>query len=283
MFRAKDKTEPVPDPPAVVEPPRRSAEVSVTTEEFDLVWRHLGLETKPLVLNVVSGVVAFEDDVRERQRVVWDGLRAKDLATHGPRLDSRFEELLYTLAKPSRKIDARLRLGERRVRAMAAARGGVGVLAWLEDGRIHLDAARETGLSSEITGLLPTVAAGEGLSVSIPTELLRRLAAEGVVGEQAMVNALTEGGVRADDARMFVMISRGERTAGGQFGLELADRWGRAHRAGSVVGWFDSPKGRYLMQSLPSGDRSYTTISPAATKRLAQRIDELARLISQVG
>jgi hypothetical protein len=256
----------------VADEPEQATPLTLSALEFDVLTEHLGLETLPLVLKVASPGRTHTERA-ELAAGVWDSLGARDLG--GPtRLDPRLERMLRVLARPRREVDGRMWFG-RSIRVLAAADDEHAVLAVKDGDSFTLRPAAATGLPREAASVLSPLPAGPGGSVTLRSADLDAAAAEAADDVEGLRAALRRRGVRADDAETLTRMV-GEVSAHGQFGSAARDRWNRRSRAPHVVGFFDSPHGRYvqLRRESPSGD-TWSTIAPADARRMVGHIDEL--------
>lgn len=246
--------------------------VEISTLEFDVLWEHYhGVAQMPLVLRVPSP--GRTDEERKRiVRGVWDGLTGRGLGSPVD-ADPRLTHLLSLLRRPDREIDGRLWLGGE-VRLLAAATGDEAVLAVLANGRLTLRPADATGLPRFALSVLPPAAAGPGQSITLPTADFEAAAKEARKQEELAV-ALRNRGVRASYAQTLAEMI-GDIVNRGQYGSAHRDRWGRRVRTPRVISFFDTEAGRYLQVRRESEDTEpWTTISPAAPRRLLQHLTEL--------
>ncbi|GLZ35644.1 ESX secretion-associated protein EspG [Lentzea sp. NBRC 105346] len=245
--------------------------VSVSTLEFDVLWEHLRLETMPLVLKVPSPGKTREER-RALEDQVWTALEARGLG--GPRsLDPMLEDLLHVLNRPQQEVDGRLWLG-RSVRVLAASKGQAGVLAVLEGSQLSLRPVDHEGLPREALSVLPTLPAGEGHSITLPSSDLDAAAAT-ATSPEALEAALRNRGIRQEDAHTLSEMVR-DVTFRGQYGAAARDKWGKRVRPDRVISFFDTPKGRYLQlrRSTP-GQQPWSTMSPIDARRLHHHLTEL--------
>ncbi|MFI6097348.1 ESX secretion-associated protein EspG [Lentzea sp. NPDC051213] len=245
--------------------------VIISTLEFDILWDHLGLETMPLVLKVPSPGKT-RDERRALEDQVWRQLGARGLG--GPRsLDPTLEDLLHVLNRPQQEIDARIWV-DRSVRVLAAGKGQAGVLAVLDSGQLILRPAEADGLPREALTALPTAAAGEGHSITLPSSDLDA-AASSAASPEDLEASLRRSGLRGDDAHTLAEMVR-DATHRGQFGAAARDKWGKRVRPDRVVAFYDTPKGRYLqMRRSTPGQPPWSTITPVDYRRLHHHLVEL--------
>lgn len=243
---------------------------TLSAVEFEVLWTHLGFDQTPLVLKVPSTGRTWT----ERRRVedtAWSTMGARGLG--GPvRPDPTLVAMLRLLNAPSREVDGRLWLG-RGVRLVAAGGCDTAVLATKVDDQFTLRAITPGSLAAEAVACLPRLGPGLGRSVTLPSRDLD--AAATAPDAAALVEALRARGIRGDDASMLARMTRdaGHR---GQFGVAGRDSWGRRTRPDDVVGFFDTPHGRYLQRRRDSGHNTlWSTIAPTDGRRLIAAIDEL--------
>lgn len=255
--------------------PAPGAPIAVSRLEFDVLWESLALGEMPLVLKVESPGRTHT----ERRQLVEDAWRAMEnrgFARSAAEYE-RLAELVRLLARPDREIDGRLWFGSKvgSVRVLVAASGGDAVKATLTAEGLVLDDAAASGLAREALSVLPTLAAGPGESVTIPSRQLEAAAANAATPTDFEA-ALREQGVRdRDAAQLAAMMMRLRRH--GQFGAATRDRWGRRTRARRVISVFDTRMGRYLQtRSLAEADTEpWTTVSPADHRLLISQLEEL--------
>ncbi|GAA4828922.1 ESX secretion-associated protein EspG [Saccharopolyspora rosea] len=252
--------------------------VTLSVAEFDVLCEAANLaDRRHIVLDVPSPGATFT----ERARIVadvWAGLRARHLAEPGgDRVDAELGDLLALLDRPRRSIDVRI-WADRPIRALAATADGEGALLSIVDGdAVELTPVRASSLAEAAVSVAGDVAAGPGRAVSLPNEVLREASdAAGPNDPHGFVDELRELGVPADDAAEVVRMSDGMGVRG-QFGAEFRpQRGGHADRAPRVVGFHDTPAGRYLHVVRTSGDgRRWSTLAPADNQRIAEYVREL--------
>lgn len=239
----------------------------LTAVEFDVAWERLGLGPTPVVLQLPSpGRTGAER--RQIMADGWHALRQRGLAgPSGP--DPELARLLQLLARPAEQLELR---GEWRhpVRAVAAGRAGIGVLAVRQDATVTLQPC--PSLPSGLLTVLPAVVAGAGRAAVLTTAALAgALGATGVTLRAALIGR----GVPAGDA---ALLARMPATGGGraQIVALVADATGVLRRAGGVLGVLDGPAGRYLMTRTAGEDGvEWTTVAPADGRRLRHRVSGL--------
>ncbi|MDQ2586991.1 ESX secretion-associated protein EspG [Saccharothrix yanglingensis] len=235
--------------------------------QMDVLWHHLGLGRLPYPLDVPS-VGATEE---ERKR-----LRAEVLAEYGEPAP-RLAELLRLLADHDVAVDAVAHV-DRSVRALAVSNGERGALAVVDGDKLGVLEIRPTALARSIVEVLPAGSAGPGSALSLRLETLNAavtLQQEEQAeddddpwgsGELDEREALQKAGLSREDASVISELAA-NRVAGGQFGVTVGGGY-RASRAGTLITWFDTPQGRYLMVS----EDGWLSLAPTDNDRIATRI-----------
>jgi hypothetical protein len=255
--------------------PAPAAPITVSRLEFDVLWESLALGEMPLVLKVDSPGRTHT----ARRRLVDDAWRAMENRGFARPAEEyeRLAGLVRLLARPDREIDGRLWFGKKigSIRVLVAASGADAVAATLSTDGLTIREAAATGLAREALAVLPSLAAGTGESVTVPSRQLEA-AAQNAATPTEFETALCHHGVRVRDAAMLAsMMMRLRRH--GQFGAATRDRWGHRTRAQRVVSVFDTRAGRYLQtRSIAEPDAEpWTTVSPADQRLLISQLDEL--------
>jgi ESX secretion-associated protein EspG len=249
--------------------------------EYDLVWTELDLGQMCYPLDVPSHGLTME----ERARLRADNRRP--MHDSGVLIDGEVDPELATmfriLANPTKTVDL-VGFSRGPLRAVAALGYDGAVLATLDDHGLAVRPIRDTALVSSIVGALPDMPAGEGQSMSVPLDAMRNASAVpgeedfgddpfGAEAELTEADLLIKSGVPRSDALALAELAEG-RIGGGQFGVSVAGRrGGRMRRAESMVTWFDTRRGRYLMFS----DGAWVSLAPAGADRIAWRIEESFR------
>ena len=239
--------------------------------EFDVLWEHLRLAEMPLAIKVASpGKTQVERE--SVTKTVWDALADRGLV--GSRgIDRDLQDLLSLLDRSDYELDARLWL-DGGVRALIAAKGHDAVMARLSDGCLSLTPIAVEALPRAALSLLPELPAGPGYSITVPSAELDAAAAEAETAEE-LGWILRDHGVSPDEAdELAAMVGNVRRR--GQFGAAARDYRGRRHRPDRVVGFFDSPRGRYVqLRRAKPGGVAWSTVAPADERRLGQHITDL--------
>ncbi len=214
----------------------------------------------------------------DRKRVaksVFANLAERGLIRYGD-LDPELSKAVKTVAEYRIAVAAMGQLEEgEKLFARVSATAETGVLAVQEGDRLRLELIRPTALAVTMVGLLPTVDAGPGQSVTIT-----KPAAVGGRGDDD--DAVFTRGSSADPVLRIVegYLSR-PRTGSGFFAVSGKDRYGREIRAGEL-GWMDTDAGRYLNLSRPPGEdgQVHGTFSPADPARLTQQLGQLIQSVA---
>lgn len=242
--------------------------------ELDVLWEHLRLGPYPTVFRLMG----HGRTAAERSRLVeqaWRSLQAKGLGPRGAP-NALLADLLRVLSRPEFEVDARMNHGDRAIRALAGAHGGLAAIGVSTGGLFQFSEITPGGLSRAAVGLLPEHPAGEGTSVTMPSVLFSAACAAAGNEPERLLPALTRRGVRSEDAGQVAEALTGI-TGAGQFGAASQDRWGRRVRAANVVGFVDSAAGRFLLTAKAPAPNAppWTTIAPTDPARLAGQIDRL--------
>lgn len=247
----------------------------LTTRQLDVLWHHLGLGRLPYPLDVPSLGATGEERAR---------LRAEVLAELGEP-DERLVELLRLLADHRVSVDAVAHI-QRPLRALAAANGDRAVLAIIDSGKVGLVEIRPTALAREIVEVLPEGTAGPGNALSLRLETLSAAVAlqdelqeddeddpwgSSEVDERT---ALQKAGLSREDAAAVSELAA-NRVAGGQFGVSVGGGY-RSTRAGTLITWFDTHQGRYLMVR----EDGWLSLAPTDNDRIATRIASVLTAVS---
>ncbi|GLZ27994.1 ESX secretion-associated protein EspG [Lentzea sp. NBRC 105346] len=213
-----------------------TATISLSTGQFDAHWAALGLGRKPYPLDVphTGRRTPPDADTAGLLRLLADHVSAVDVVgdLNGP------------------------------LRAVAVTDGRHAGLAVVRDDEVLLQPIRPTALTTSLLSVLPPVRAGSGRALSAPLDVVR---GAGRSRGHDVRQALLEAGLSRDDAVLLSELATG-RTAGGQFGATH-----RGVRAKTVITWFDTTLGRYLVVSAGG----WLSVAPADSSRIASRIEEI--------
>lgn len=251
---------------------------SLSHQELDFVWEHLGVGELPYPLEVGSHGETFDERALLRAQA-RDSLLAKGLHD-GERLSPRLEEQLTLLAHNTFTVDAQLSVGEY-LRVLAAARGTAGVLAAQTDEEVRVATVRDGRVVPAVLALVPDERPGPGGPARLPKPVFDEAIDEFTRGGYAALErALTTAGVTGRDLRTVVTLVESPRHGGGQLAANRVDQLGRRART-PVVNWFDTAAGRYLAHTETGRDQvTWLTITPADTARVEQRLSGLVTALS---
>jgi ESX secretion-associated protein EspG len=243
----------------------------LSVAEFDLVCGAQGLGRIPFPLEVPSLGATME----ERSKLTAEAFRA--LADRGlavrDQLDSRLAELLRLLVDHDTSVDVVGHI-EQPVRALAAVTRRDGVLAQLSADELWLTEIRPTALANAAVGVLPPNEPGPVRAMSLSAKVLADALEEDdddpFGGDLDDEMALTRAGLSAQDAAKLTNLVENRR-AGGQFGVTHG-----SNRAATLVTWFDTHQGRYLMVS----KNSWLSIAPADNHLIEHRLAEVVSTVA---
>ncbi|MGB3439978.1 MAG: ESX secretion-associated protein EspG [Actinophytocola sp.] len=247
---------------------------SLSHQEFDFLWEHLGFTERPYPLDVRSFGYTMDERAALRDQV-RQSLLHKGLHD-GAEVTPELEEQLTVLGRHTFSVDGRLSVGET-LRVLAAKHGRRGVLAAQSDDEVRLAWVRDARVVPAVIVLLPDRKPGPGGAARMPKPVfdaaVDEFAANGYAG---MERALTSGGVTGRDLRTVVTLLESGRRGGGQLAANSVDQVGRRTRT-PVLNWFDTESGRYLVHSEVDRDRvEWLTIAPGDTARVEQRLSDMA-------
>jgi hypothetical protein len=248
--------------------------IVLSTVEYEVVWSQLELGRMPYPLTVPS--VGFLAE--ERRTIVaraWESLAERGLAD-GTRVDDDLADLLRLLARPSVSVDALGDIGEP-LRALAVRDGDAAAAAMLTDAGLTVTAIHPAALARNVTGLLPYAEPGPGHAFTFPHRVLSAALAEDdddggdVFFDGDEHSGLVRAGMTTGDARLLAELADARRY-GGQFGINSRHRSrGGMVRQPTLVTWFDTQAGRYLVVR----EQDWVSVTPTGTDRIAKRLDQL--------
>jgi hypothetical protein len=251
----------------------------LTDREFDFVWHHLDLGDMPYPVDVPSNGRTMEERARLREET-FAGLRDKKVLRDDDNVTPRLAELLRVLAQPKVSVDT-VGFADGPLRGVAASDGTVAALASYARGAVAFAAIRPTALATSIVEVLPPGEAGSGVPIRVPQQALAKAASgedeDDPFGGGDERDILMANGMSDEDATTLIELAD-RRKAGGQFGVTTTGRstrlsQGARVRAKTMITWFDTGDGRYLMVH----DGTWISLAPADGARIAHRIDELIR------
>ena len=150
------------------------------------------------------------------------------------------------------------------------------MLAAQTDDEVRVAQVRDARLVPAVCALLPDEKPGPGGAARLPKPVFDEAVDEfGRGGYVGMERALTSGGVTGRDLRTVITLVESGRHGGGQLGANKVDQVGRRTRT-SVLNWFDTEAGRYVVLSEVTRDRvEWLTITPGDSSRIEQSLTDL--------
>ena len=232
---------------------------------YQVLWEYLGLPDMPDTLTVSK----YND--RDRVSRAWAELQRAglaDAAAPHPRLVT----LLNILARPRRAVGARLWLGGP-VRAFAASVGEQGAFGVYVGGYVNVHAIRAEDVARAPVSLLLDLNPGPGCTVSLPNEVIADARFRALSSPGATHTPPRAPRIGTEEANWLAetIYGAGDR---GEFTAAVIDHMGYSVRDDELVGFFDSPNGRYLIEEYRAADgRDWTTVEPASGKMLVDCIE----------
>jgi hypothetical protein len=250
---------------------------ALSTREFDFLWAHLGLGRMPYPVDVPSAGTTIQERARLREQT-FEGLRDKGLL-RDERLEPDLADLLRVLAAPTVSVDT-VGFGDGPLRGLVASDGSRAALVALYGDTLSFAEIRPTALATSIVDVLPPGDAGSRPAISLPYQALQKAVNgddDDPFGDGDERDILISNGLSDEDATTLVELAD-RRVRGGQFGVTTLrpptrTRPGARTRSKTMVTWFDTADGRYLMVH----DGAWISLAPADAGRIAHRINELLR------
>lgn len=239
---------------------------TISDTAFQVLWEYLGLPDMPETLTVSR----YRPGERGVVSKAWAELQRAGLADSGnphPRLVS----LLNILARPRRAVGARLWLGGP-VRAYAGSVAEQGAFGVYVGGNVNVHAIRPEDVARAPVSLLLDTVHGPGCTVSLPNEVISDARHRAITSpaDRAPARAPRLG---SEEANWLAETIYGA-TDRGEFTAAVIDHMGYSVRDDELVGFFDSPNGRYLIEEYRAADgRDWTTIEPATSRKLVECIE----------
>jgi hypothetical protein len=253
--------------------PAEREPITLSAEEFDVVWEYLNQGPMPLVIKVPSPGRTHQERA-ELERRVWHSLESRELGGPASGLHPELDHLIRLFVRPEREVDGRVWI-RHSVRVLAVANGDEGAVATLVGDRITLRRAAGSGLPTAVLSQLPSHPAGSGHSVTMPSADLEAAVKDSDGSSKGLEQALRGRGLREEDAGALVKMFTGL-VHTGNFGAAARDRYGKRCRPDRVVAFFDTEEGRYLQQRRTSSSAEpWSTFSPTDSRRLTHQVDEL--------
>lgn len=248
--------------------------ISLTPEQYDLVWADLdvGEHVYPLTVRSHGATYAERDALRRR---VHAQLAARGLAHDGRPADELAGPLVL-LARAPVWLDMvwLAGVGDRHARAAVVARSGDdAVLARSTDDPdgppgLHLRRVRGTAALLALLDLLPPALAGTGQVITLPRSALAPPERE----QRGVLAPARRSGRYAAELGAFEALVARPRLRGGQVAANSRTRDGGRRRS-RTLDWFDTADGRWLLTTSRGGDgEERLTVAPVDTTRFAHRL-----------
>lgn len=257
--------------------------ISLSPLVVDYLCERLDITLHPLLRTARFGQ---DDEERSRARgLALEEMRSQGLAERDD-VHPFVDEVMHLLAKPPLAVGVATQTqnGEN-FNAVLIERGRSVVQAYQPDGETP-EEAREIkvvvheygGLPWNTVSLLPKSKGAQGMSVSMPAEVLQQAAERAANKPSEMRGALTSLGIRSAEASALAQAFAAERVGGGQITVRGTDKLGRGHKLPTYVQYFDTKDGRYMTQSKPGHDgRDWFLFVPADEQKIAAKVDEMLR------
>ncbi|ASO17766.1 hypothetical protein FHR81_003950 [Actinoalloteichus hoggarensis] len=260
-----------------------SERFTLTALAADAVRVHLKTRLPPLFYTVGFG--ESEEERRRLHRTAWAELDALGLLDRGEPVPF-LADAFTTLSRPMRAVYGAYQLDRTTgANAVSVANGEFAVLATQTEPEGSTEAERpltieriwSTSLARAVVEVLPQVPAGQGTSVSLPSDDMLHAAQRSGRSMTALRSALTAAGLRGGEADVVARTLTAHRLRAGQISAGSFDRLtGRTTDGTYRVDFIDTADGRYLMGHRPSHDgRRWFTIAPADRAMLARQVEEL--------
>jgi hypothetical protein len=241
--------------------------------EFDVLWESEKLPPKHEALLVPSPGTTFTER-RQLVATAFADLEKRGLAER-ERAVPELVDQLNLLANHHLSIDSWVWTDHRISSLAVVGAGGAALLAAVDGPEVWLIPARETAIAEAAVSITGDVAAGPGLSVSVPTDVLTAADTEARGSIRDFTAALTSKGVPGPDSRILADMVTGMGVRG-QFGVTRMQRDQRMVRANRIIAFHDTPRGRYAHLAKPNNDgRMWSTVTPADSRRLVAFVQEL--------
>ncbi|ALG11575.1 ESX secretion-associated protein EspG [Kibdelosporangium phytohabitans] len=240
---------------------------------FQVLWEYLGLLDMPETLTVSH----HSPDQRGMVSKAWSELQRAGLAdSTAPH--PRLVALMNILARPRLAVGARLWLGGP-VRAYAATAGDQAAFGVHVGGYVNIHAIRPEDIARAPVSLLLEASPGPGCTVSLPNEVIADARFRSIAGPGTRTRPRAPR-IGSQEANWLAETIYGAEDRG-EFTAAVIDHMGYSVRDDELVGFFDSPNGRYLIEEYRAADgRDWTTVEPATGKMLVDCIDRTLLTLS---
>jgi hypothetical protein len=249
--------------------------LALSATEFEVAWESLRLGDLPLIFRVCIERYGRTDEERaEVMASTLDGLRMRRLADSRG-VSGELADALTLVANPRWVVDARLDIG-RPVRAYGAAgRGESAMIATLDGEVVTLAGSTRYQLAADMASLTGDLPPGPGRSINVLADVLLDASRRCAGDSHRLGDELIDRGLPVNDARTIAKIND-ELSGSGQFGVEVVDAEGGLRRAPRLVGFCDTPEGRWAQLRTAGADGlEWITFTPARLGQLAAMITEL--------
>jgi hypothetical protein len=236
----------------------------LSTVEFDVVWRGLGLGPPPVVLQLASPGRTHTQR-RHIEAQVWAALRERGLAS-----GAGLAPLLALLAAPAPRVEVRA-WGATTVRAAAVGRRDAGVLARRRADAVVVEPCGS--VAGAAAGAVAGGCPGPGRAAAVRDAALT-----------AALHRPSGAGLRADlvargaDPTEAGLVARMLRAVAGRAQITVAvpDHWQVVRRSPELLELLDGPAGRYLLTRSDGADGTrWASVAPVDDRRLRSRIVDL--------
>jgi EspG family len=245
--------------------------LSLSAAEFDVCWEYQKLGETPLMLELPSPGRNWE----ERRHIagqVLESLRGRGLADNaGLRQD--IADQMGLLHAFSWSVDLRL-IADHLTHAIGAVAGTRGVLCAREGDEVYLASVPDYAVIPNLVALAGDTPTGTGDTINVRADVLDAALAAAQGDQHSFADELIRLGEPGADARTLARLW----AAGGwcgQFGVTVTDRAGAPRRSSRVVGFFDTPDGRYLQLRRNSYTGLMSIVTPADKRKLITSVEEL--------
>ncbi|OLT38768.1 hypothetical protein BJF85_08250 [Saccharomonospora sp. CUA-673] len=237
-----------------------------------MLWEAERLPRRHPALDVPSAGMTHSErgDLIEQ---AWSSLAQRRLAK-GRQATSDLVDMLNLFIRPAVAIDLWV-WTDRQISGLAVSTGSQALMGVVDGDEVWLIPARDSSLPESAVSVAGDATPGVGWSASVPHDVLVEADREAAGEARTLVGALADRGVAMSEAQEFAAMLQGQ-TIRGQFGAQTYGRDGSVRRAPRVIGFYDTERGRYLLQVAPGGDgRQWATVAPADNAMLAGRVWEL--------
>jgi hypothetical protein len=248
------------------------AGMHLDTGQYLALWRRLGLGRHPLLLAVLDhGRTHAERDALDAaalRRLAGQGLLD---AAGAP--DPALADALAVLAAPAREVDVRLLTPDAPpLGVVAAARGGLGVVAWLTGRGLRLEPADPRDPAGALLARHPDAPAAPGVPMTLPEDALH---GEGLTTDERL-RRLRRAGVPSHHLARLRAMWAAPPIRAATFGVAVRDAEGVRCRGPRVLTVLDTVTGRVAVGPDPTG--AHVVVRPVDRTRLRAECAALLEL-----